>query len=211
MTIDNICMLKKNIRRLMEDTHTSQEELAKAIGTSQSNLSKALNPEDDSRRLTLEQLFDIAEHFKVSIDSLFERDVNYANQKSLKSIADLIKTFYESGDIKIASATIPEVEYLSSYDGVSGYTSRIEENHIIDYPTIYFPEFWKPEDFAENEDDYYSLFSEIDAIGNRTRYAPLNAFIKELTNVNRLCRDKQISPDSYDFLTDSLINQLADK
>lgn len=211
MTTDNIHMLKKNIRRLMDVTRTSQEELAQVIGTSQSNLSKALNPEDDSRRLTLEQLFDIAEHFKVSIDSLFARDVNYASQQSLKSIAALIKKFYESGDIKIASVSVPEVEYLSSYDPVSGYPSRIEEDHIVDYPTIYFPEFWKPEDFADNEDDYFSLLSEVDALGNRTRYAPLNAFIKELTNVNRLCRDNQISPESYDYLTNSLLSQLADK
>ena len=65
----DILILKRNINDLLRDKGTTQQQLADALGMSQSNVSKALS-EKDKKCFTVEQIFGIADFFGVSIDWL---------------------------------------------------------------------------------------------------------------------------------------------
>ena len=69
MSVFDRDILITNIKNLMSNTNTTQEKLAKALGMSQPNLSKALNPKD-KKCFTVAQLVEIADHFNVSVDEL---------------------------------------------------------------------------------------------------------------------------------------------
>ena len=58
-----------NVESLRSELGLSQTEFADRIGTSQPNYNRAINP-NSSQSLTVEQLYNIATEFNVSIDSL---------------------------------------------------------------------------------------------------------------------------------------------
>lgn len=72
MTDDNYLILVKNIEKLMRNNSINQATLIRETGIPQSQMSKALN-RSKKNQFTFEQIWAIADYFKVTIDSLVGR------------------------------------------------------------------------------------------------------------------------------------------
>lgn len=85
-------ILLKNIKLQMEKSHETQKQVADAIGMSQPNFNKAINGVD-SKLFTLEQIYNISQHFKISIDRLMS---NYLDVFKLYNQGAFSKEIYEA-------------------------------------------------------------------------------------------------------------------
>ena len=77
MNIENYEMLITNIEMLMRKQGINQARLIEATGISQPQMSKGLN-RTNKGQLTFEQIWKIADYFKVSIDFLVGRKPDVA-------------------------------------------------------------------------------------------------------------------------------------
>ena len=70
-------ILIKNIKFQMLKAHETQKQVAESIGMSQPNFNKAINGVD-GKLFTLEQLYNISQHFNIGIDRLMSNDTTWS-------------------------------------------------------------------------------------------------------------------------------------
>ena len=106
MTDDNYEILVKNIEMLMQNKNMIPADLIRETGISQSQVSKALS-RTQKTQFTFEQIWTIADYFKVSIDYLVGRKptATITEQSSNKEICKVLMQLIESDVV-----TCPDME-----------------------------------------------------------------------------------------------------
>ena len=136
----NFELLQENIRLLMKNKGITQNELAEIAGMTQPNISKALNPEAP-KQFTIDQVYRIAPHFRVSIDELTgnaeAKKASYTPRAILAFVIELLST--DTARVTMSSNT--EEIFHTDYNGFSpSCTHTFEE---VEYPAIYFPSYFQ--------------------------------------------------------------------
>ena len=182
----DIDILKKNVRRLMDEHGTKQEELAQYLEMSQPNVSKALSLRD-KKCFTLEQTCRISDYFNVSIDYLVGKRTAYSAATNREK-AEMLVTLIESGAVSFSEVAMTEHVY---YPSCAGY-AKTEDDIDRVYPSLYFRDFWTP-DFDVDE----SQFCEIMAAGNFTNNYTINEFLRKFIQIYTVFKRGELFEETY--------------
>lgn len=207
MTNFDLGMLKQNIKLLLRNNGMTQQQLAEVLGMSQSNVSKALN-EDEKKCFTVEQIYTIAEHFQVSIDSLFGRVNGEKLSGGQRTLAALIAALLNDGTAKSTNITAEDVVYKLRVTYPK--QSRYRDSEVHSYNAIYFPNYWDPSNKSADDDERKRLSNEASQYGNESGNAPLNAFLQKYIDILRVYKDGQISKEAYEIVLKDYLGQLPE-
>ena len=204
----DILILKRNINDLLRDSGTTQQQLADALGMSQSNVSKALS-EKDKKCFTVEQIFGIADFFGVSIDWLLGFETAQKMATGPRAIAAFVARLLESGTVKSAPVTIEEEVYQVVYNS-HGFPDSEHEKREVTYNALYFPNYWYPNDTAKDDYELDELVQEMFQCGNENRNPPLNTFLEKYLAILPLYRKQQLSEEPYRVVLKDYLEQLSE-
>lgn len=191
-------ILKRNISVHMEQADMSQADLAKLLGMSQSNVSKCLKLDDDSRRFTLEQVCTIAQHFNVSLDELVgirPQDKQYSAEDICRLFAHLI-TKYQVVHFTHQVEEEAWVPSQYSYDCVI-------QKKIVDYDAFYFPNYTTPPKYFD-EERLLDLADEARQVGNDLpSNMAINNFLQRFIDAFEKYDAGVHSKEDYDILVEA--------
>ena len=204
----NLDILKRNIKGLLKDKNMTQQQLADTIGMSQSNVSKALS-EEDKKCFTVEQIYSIADHFGVSIDWILGYKTADRITTGPRAIGAFLAELLSKKDAKHAPVEIHDTVYAIDYDPNDYHNCKVLEQDNT-YLAIYFPNYWDPQEFTENEEELAELYSEVTQLGNDTRNIPLNIFLHKYVSILKVFQDKQISEEAYQIVLRDYLGQLRE-
>lgn len=205
----NHTILSENIKSLIEARGISQSDLAGAIGMSQPNLSKALNP-NDKKRFTLEQVFQLSQYFGISIDELTGNEAGEKAVASPRSLLPLLTTLHKEKAIRFTTVTEKEYVYEPFY-GINGYPDCNEGYKEIEYPAFYFPSYFSADDFFLDDEELYDLRTEFLMAGNETKYIKLNEILPALAQMMKLRREEAIPEEAFKMIVDGYLKKLPEK
>ncbi len=185
-------ILISNISALMSNNSVTQEKMAQAIGMSQPNFNHAIH-NTGGKRFTIEQIFDIAHYFDVSIDWLMGNQDGTAITP--KSAAEFITKAVSSGVAKLTPLTVEEDNYCADE------THRPGEVHktAVQYWALFFPSYWNPGEGVSDEEQYSNKLADAQVGGNQTAFWPLNAYLNKFVQFHDLLKSR--SMDEEDFQT----------
>ena len=198
--------LKRNIKDLLENKNITQVQLAEILGMSQSNISKALN-ENEKKCFTLEQVYNIAAQFNVSIDSLCGNNTPELASTSPRAIVSFISRALEQGDAKYTTVEIEEDVFEMDYNA-RPYPECVNEKRMIKYPAFYFPDYYDPFEGCEDQEDYEDRYSEVRVTGNDTRNVRVNEFFRKYLPILKLFKKKELAEDAYRIVLTDFLNRL---
>lgn len=183
----DVDILKRNVRILMEQHGTKQEDLADHLNMSQSNVSKALSLKD-KKCFTLEQTCNIADYFKVSVDWLVGKRTAYTAANN-REIAEMLVTLIESGAVSFDEVTKTErvIPADEPYQRAEPYDVEIQ------YPTLFFSNYWLPD---ENDIDG-SQYADIQAFGNSTNNYEINEFLRKFIQIYTVFKRGELFEETY--------------
>ena len=183
----DVDILKKNVRSLMDKNGTKQDDLAGFLGMSQSNVSKALSLKD-KKCFTLEQTCNIADYFHVSVDYLVGKRTEYSAANN-REIAEMLVTLIESGAVSFEE--ISRTERVCPPD--SPYESSDPHDVEIQYPALFFRNYWTP----EGEDPDGSQYFELQAYGNYTKNYVINEFLRKFIQIYNVYKRGELFEETY--------------
>ena len=198
--------MKKNIKILIRNRDMTQQQLAEVLGMSQSNVSKALN-EDEKKCFTVEQLYEIAEHFNVSIDELLGHRTVETTPGGQRGIGTFLAAVLSSGDGKCTRVKVKEMIY-DSYRPPIGPEDYEPSEH--EYWALYFPNYWDPSEEAKDEEEFRELMAEATQAGNETRNPALNTFIQKYLEILRVYQKGEISKEAYEIVLNDYLSKLKE-
>lgn len=170
----DIDIIKKNVRILMDEHGTKQEDLAQYLEMSQSNVSKALSLKD-KKCFTLEQTCRISDYFNVSVDYLVGKRTAYSATNN-REVAEMLVTLIESGAVSFDEVKMKEHVYTPGYQ-----QGDINESDLdMIYPALFFRNYWTP-DLMHDEDG--SVIAELQALGNTTKNYQINEFLRKFIQI----------------------------
>lgn len=199
-------ILLRNIKFQMEKSHETQKQVADAIGMSQPNFNKAINGVD-SKLFTLEQLYNISQHFNVSIDRLMNNDASWSFGTA--DICRFLVKLIESGDAIFTDCELEETVY---------YTPETRPPHIMDgvikasqkhtYKGLVFNIYREEFDDCKTSVDRQARIAEYKVTGN-AYYKPstINEFIKNYLAVFKLYKQGAFSKEIYEAAVDGLLQK----
>ena len=201
-------ILIQNIQALMANTNTTQKELGKILGMSQPNVNHALNP-NEKKCFTISQIYDLARHFKISIDELVGNVRGMNSSISPRATASFITKLAEAHDIDFVTYTRKEWVFKPEYDPVSGYPdyNRCEED--VTYPTILLKSYWSVDE-AKNEEEAQELWAEATQIGNDTRMHQVNKYLKQFQEIFKIYEKGDLSKQTYETVIADLLSHLRE-
>ena len=185
-------ILISNISALMSNNSVTQEKMAQAIGMSQPNFNHAIH-NTGGKRFTIEQIFDIAHYFGVSIDWLMGNQNGAAITP--KTAADFITRAVSSGVARFTPLTVEEDNYCAD----ETYPPGTVRKTTVNYWAVYFPSFWDPAEGVDSEEEYSNRLGDAQLGGNQTPFWSLNAFLDKYQRFNELRKSR--SMDEEDFQT----------
>lgn len=200
--------LKRNIKILLKNRSMTQQQLAEVLGMSQSNVSKALN-EEEKKCFTVEQLYDIAEHFNVSMDELLGRSTAKSTPGGQRGIGAFLATVLSSGNAKCTKVKIEERVY-DPYHPPYGPEILEQEEPAHEYWALYFPNYWDPSEEAKDEEEFHQLIAEATTVGNETRNPALNTFIQKYLDILRVYQKGEISKEAYEIVLNDYLSKLKE-
>ena len=204
----DVNILKRNVNDLLRNNHVTQQQLADAIGSIQSNVSKALSLKD-KKCFTVEQIFAIADYFGVSIDWLVGYETARKKTVSQKAIAAFVAELLENGTMKSAAVTIEEEVYTSVINSHGFPDSESEKKKVV-YNSLFFPDYWYPSDRAHDEVSMDEFALEMFQDGNETKNFPLNEFLGKYLSILALYKKGQLSEEPYRIVLKDYLAQLDD-
>ena len=205
----NFNLLQENIRALLKKHNLTQSELAEIAGMSQSNLSKALNPEE-KKQFTLEQLYRISHHFGVSMDEITGNKTVDKATTSPQSCLNFVTKLLCSGIMRSTMISMEEWVYEPYYNS-HGYPDCKPEKKNVEYPAFYFADYHWIDDFANNEYDAEEVHTEFLMGGNCTKYQYVNEIFKKFIPVIKLYRETEIPDEAFQMVLKGYLEQLKDK
>ncbi|MBQ8837183.1 MAG: helix-turn-helix transcriptional regulator [Clostridia bacterium] len=205
----NYSLLQSNIRALIKKHGITQNGLAEIAGMSQSNVSKALSP-NDKKQFNLEQLYRISQHFGISIDELVGNMASSAAYTSPQALLALIsKLFIES---KVKSTEITEIEYVyKPYYNDNGYPDCSFKQEEQKYIAFYFPNYMQTSDFVFKDEDEDTLHYEFCSDGNESMMKPLNTVLEDFIPIVDMYLKGKFNKDAFDMVLNGYLEQLSDK
>lgn len=199
-------ILIKNIKSHMTEKSITQEKLAKVLGMSQSNISKALNAKD-KKSFTLDQVIGIAKFFQISVDSLIGEKDRPTISITPRSIATFLVQMIESNNAKFFDYEISEE--IHEIDTMDWPPSHLQQNKKIKYPAIYLPSYWHiPSNLPYDEEQ--ELVSEMYQVGNDTIMKPVNDFLHHFQEIHAIYKTGNLSEDTYRVVLTDMLNHLND-
>ena len=145
MTDDNYEILVKNIEMLMQNKNMIPADLIRETGISQSQVSKALSCTQKTQ-FTFEQIWTIADYFKVSIDYLVGRKPTTAitEQSSNKEICKVLMQLIESDVVTCVDMDVEEVMYEEVIPPNGGFPCEWKKG-TNPYKMFYFSDYINPD------------------------------------------------------------------
>ncbi len=192
-------ILIENVRMLMSNNKTTQNELSYALGMSQPNFNRALN-QADGKRFTIEQIFGIASYYGVSIDWLMGN--TDSSSLSDKAICDFLSRVVISKKAKIWKFEMDEAVVDPICYGGTGE----EKIKTIPYTTIYFPKYLHLSDYID-ENDYYA---EAANLGNNVENCHVNTFIEKFARLYNLYRQGDMDEEDFQTLLQKHLDSMSD-
>lgn len=192
-------ILNENIRMLMKERNTKQQELADILGMAQSNVSKALNP-NDKKCFTLDQVVGIARYYGWSVDRLVGINRNLQENLSQREIASCIVALINGRKALLREITVEEDQYRC--DDCYPQEVKLYKNINSRYLAMYIPNYWP----CDNEDptDISQIY------GNSTRLCNINEFLEAFQSVRSMYEQGQLSDKNYDNFVNTLLENLSD-
>ena len=194
----DIDILKKNVRSLMDEHGTKQEDLAQYLEMSQSNVSKALSLKD-KKCFTLEQTCRISDYFNVSVDYLVGKRTAYSAANN-REIAEMLVTLIESGAVSFEE--ISKTERVCPPD--SPYESSDPHDVEIQYPALFFRNYWTP----EGEDPDGSQYFELQAFGNYTKNYVINEFLRKFIQIYTVYKRGELFEETYKAVVQDYLSRV---
>lgn len=202
MTNHDFSILKRNISMLMEQNKMTQGGLAELLDMSQSNVSKCLKLDDDSRRFTLEQIWTIADHFDVSIDELMGRKQS-DREFSAEDICRIFSALIQKYKVVHFDHQVEEEEWTP----VRSFDYDISKK-IVTYDAFYFPNYLTPPKYL---DEYRldDLAAEARAYGNGLpENMAINNFLQKFIDTFEKYDQGIYDEDAYNILIDAYFKVL---
>lgn len=190
-------ILIDNIRMLMANNHTTQNELANVLEMSQPNVNRALN-QVDGKRFTIEQIYDIATYYGVSIDWLMGN--TDSSSLSDKAICDFLSRLIIRKKARIK--TFEQEEEV--IEGINFGGTGKAETAMVPYTTIYFPKHLCPDDF-DYEEDYYM---DTPQAGNGSPNYIINDFIEKFARLYNIYIRGDMDEDDFQTLLKKHIDSI---
>ncbi len=203
-------ILIQNINELMRNSNMTQVQLAKILGMSQSNVSKALSMKD-KKSFTLDQVVGIAKHFNVSVDSLLGHQSTTLNPENKADIARFIAALLSSRTAKYKLIDVEEEVFVGSYDNQAGIYSYEPTKKVNEYPAIYFSNYYElPKPKHEFDDDAYLEYDIARESGNEAKNFGLNVFLERFIKILEIFKVDDLDKETFDNIVDSYVKQILD-
>lgn len=200
--------LVENIRKLLKKSNMSQQQLADAIGMTQANVSKALNP-NDKRCFTLEQVYAIAQHFNASIDELVGNTAYDEISTEPRAILDFITKLLRDSKLKAFRTVVTETVYEPFIN--DGELDCFPHDKKIEYTAFYFPDYNQIEDYKLSQNEAEELYDMYLNLGNESRFKKLNEIFKKIIPIIKLYRETDIPDEAFQMILDGYLEQLPKK
>ncbi len=178
MTDSNYNILLNNIDMLMRNANINQATLIRETGISQPQMSKALN-HAHKNQFTFEQIWKIADYFKVSIDFLVGRKPEKSDTQPLsnKDICKILMQLIESEVINCAELPIEESMYLKINYPTDGYPYGYQKGENT-YCMFYFSNYLNPDTTGWAEEQIDDLGYDFSIGGNEVKKSvEINEFL----------------------------------
>lgn len=203
-------ILKANIEKLRKGKGLSQAEFAEIAGVQQSRISKLLG-NDDGGRFSIEQVYNIASAFRVSIDYLVTgnepQPISSARQVCEVLVHLFDDYFLEHSDFsRVEEIERPIYYYENGYQVPDSETNK----RTIKYDALYFPHCWYPDPGREyTEDEMMELQSEASQIGNElSRNIAINKFLSAYIPIHELHSAAKMPDEAYHYTVQSLLDSV---
>lgn len=212
MSIFNRDILIQNIDIQLKKAGMNKTQLADALGMSQPNVSKALNPKE-KKCFTLEQVINIADYFNVTIDSLVGKTKSntISSANSLRDIAAFFAQCIESEKATVAEYTVEETVYAEYKDPLELFPVYEPTQQSVTYPILYFSDYWTPEQLAIGDQHFYELRSEATQCGNETANVSINNFFRHFLLIHSLYKKGELPEETYRTVVQDLLHHVPDK
>lgn len=180
-----------------------QKEIARIMGCTEGTMSKYLNPQKKDFP-TVEMLYNLSQHFNVSIDWLVGRSTpsNQYNEKlSLRDICKMLLAIYNApySGFLFGQISVNEECFMPNPKGHG--TNHIQKSNT--YPALYFSEWCSTNKLDEIE---YELISQ--AGNNLPRMICINTFLSRLNEISDMKERGNLNQEMYDRLLESYLNDV---
>lgn len=195
------------IKDLMKEKNESQTHIAEnVLGIQQSNLSAALNPQN-SRRLTLEQYITLADHWDISLDTLFGRDKEKQEVLiSARDICESIMYLLKTKRTRLGKVTIKEKDLTEKKD----FYGKIPEK-VNTYSALLFPNY---DTTSENFKHRLDIRERIDGgiyINEDPVNQSINTFIDEFTELENFKNNNNFPEKAYRAAINAYLDEVSSK
>ena len=203
MSYFNNNILISNISMLMSNNSVTQEKMARELGMSQPNFNHAIH-NTGGKRFTVEQIYDIAHYFGVSIDWLLGNQDD--SSISPKSAAAFITKAVASGAAKLTPFTVEEDNYCADETHGPGSVHKT----IVKYWAIYFPSFQNPLEDVADETDLSDRLAAVEAVGNQTPFWSLNAYLDKFVGFNQMLKNRNMDEEDFQTLVTKHLERIEE-
>lgn len=200
MNIENYEMLITNIEMLMRKQGINQARLIEATGIAQSQMSKGLN-RNNKGQLTFEQIWKIADYFKVSIDFLVGRkpDVAETDPIPAASVCRQLMQLVESDMVSYREIEVEEDMYTEEYSPDPGDYPYKWSKGKNKYTAFYFSNYINPDTTGLPEPMLDELQYDFGTSGNtNSTNEEINSFIAYFFKLFDLLKKNDLPRDIFD-------------
>lgn len=180
-----------------------QKEIARIMGCTEGTMSKYLNPQKKDFP-TVKMLYNLCQHFNVSIDWLVGRSTpsNQYNEKlSLRDICKMLLAIYNAPYSGFLFGQISVNEECFVPDPRGHGTDHIQKSNT--YPALYFSEWCSTNKLDETE---YEIISQ--AGNDLPRMICINTFLSRLNEISDMKERGNLNQEMYDRLLESYLNDV---
>ena len=87
-------------------------------------------------------------------------------------------------------------------------TAYEPEKRNIEYPALYFPDYYDRSDLAADANEEFELHYEFSSVGNDTKFKPLNEVLKQFIPLIKLYNRSEIPEEAFKMILDGYISRL---
>lgn len=147
---------------------------------------------------------DIADLFRVSVDSLLGRKNSTTGSLTPRRIAGFIVQMIENDDAEFFDYEKEEDIYEAGYD--EEVTNRKRK---IKYPALYLPSYWHISEYVDPDEEQY-LYSEMCSVGNESAMMDINNFLQHFREIYPIYKKGDLSEDTYHAVVEDMLSNLRD-
>lgn len=205
-------ILNQNIEIQLKKKNITKSKLAEILGMSQPNVSKALNP-NEKKCFTLEQVINIADYFKVTIDSLVgsPKTDTIISANSSRDIAAFLAQCIENEKATVGEYAVEQTVFVEDYDPREPFCGYKHTTQTVKYPIMYFSDYWSPSANSETDEEYSELMQEAFQCGNQTGNVPINNFLRHFLQIHSLYQKGELAEETYRTVVNDLLSHVPEK